>query len=360
MPKRARPGSGHVYQPKYKTAAGETRKSAVWWIAFHVGGKLTRENTGTTIKKDAEKILRARTGAVDRGELLDPVALRTTLDDLAGLVATDYTNNGLASGREVTRSFERLAEHFGGDCLARKIDADGVEKYKGARLEAGARPATVNRELAMLRRGLRLGVRLKKVAMRPEFSLLRESAPRAGFFEEEQRDAVVAQLPDYLRSLALFLYWTGWRKGEALALEWRQVDRKAGIIRIENTKNREPRTIPYAALPELKELIETQHSAAEAERKKGKIVPWVFHRHGERIIDFMNGWHGACRRAGLAGRLPHDFRRTAARAMIRAGIPQAVAMQIGGWKTDSVFRRYCIVDENLLAENLRKLSARVS
>ncbi len=359
MPKRRPRGSGHVYRPTYRTEAGEVRKSAVWWIAFHVGGKLVRQNTGTTIKDDAGKILRARTAAIDRGELLDPAALRTTLDDLEKIVATDYANNERASEREVARSFGRLCEFFGSDCLARAITSSRVEQYKAARLKAAATPATINRELAMLRRGFRLAVRFGKLATRPEFALLRESAPRAGFFEAEQFDALLTQLPDYLKPLATFLFWTGWRKSEALLLEWRQVDLMAGVIRIEKTKNREQRTIPYAALPELKELIDAQREATtRLERKTGRIVPWVFHRRGKRILAIMGAWHGACRRAGLAGRIPHDFRRTAARAMVRAGIPQAVAMKIGGWKTDSVFRRYAIVDEKVLAENLRKLSAR--
>jgi integrase len=352
-------GTGRVYRPKYTTANGETKEQSIWWLAYHVGGKLKRENSGTTVKSDAEKLLRARTAAIDRGELTDAAALTTTLSELGDIVQTDYVNNGRTSVREVARCFKRLQKHFGVDCLARKITSARVEEYKAARLKQGARHATINRELAMLRRGLRLGVRLGKVATRPEFSLLRENNARSGFFELEQFKAVLSQLPDYLRPLASFLYWTGWRKSEALSLEWREVDLKAGVIRIEKTKNSEQRTIPYSALPELNELIEAQRDlTTRLEREKSLIIPWVFHRRGGRILAFMGAWHSACARAGLAGRIPHDFRRTAARAMIRAGIPQAVAMKIGGWKTDSVFRRYAIVDEKLLAENLRKLSAR--
>jgi len=115
-----------------------------------------------------------------------------------------------------------------------------------------------------------------------------------------------------------------------LALEWRQVDLRAGVMRIDKTKNNEPRTVPYAALAVLKELIDRQRATTTAlERRIGRIVPWVFQRRGARIKAFLGAWHSACAKAGLAGRIPHDFRRTTARNMIRAGIPQAVAMKIG-------------------------------
>lgn len=108
------------------------------------------------------------------------------------------------------------------------------------------------------------------------------------------------------------------------------------------------------------DVIEGQWRSAKAARAGGAIVARVFHIAGRAIRDheYRGAWADACTAAGLAGKIPHDFRRTAARNMLRAGIPQPVAMLIGGWKTDSVFRRYAIVDENLIVENLAKLAAR--
>jgi integrase len=210
----------------------------------------------------------------------------------------------------------------------------------------------------MLRRGFRLGVHLGRVAVRPDFSLLREDNVRRGFFELDQFEAVRQQLPDDLKPVAVFLYWTGWGKSEALGLEWRHVDLRAGVLRIDTTKNGDPRTIPYAAVPALKELIEEQRrTTAARELSAGAVIPWVFHRRGERIETFYGDWRAPARKWGSLGGWS-DFRRTAARKnMMRAGIPQNVAMKSGGWKTDSVFRRYAIVDEALMAENMRKLAA---
>jgi integrase len=353
MAKRRPRGTGHLYRPKTRG-----REQAVWWLAYHAGGKLVRESTRTTVKTDAEKLLRARTAAVDKGEIADPATLRTTIADLATLVQTDYKNNDRRSGREVARSFERLSEHFGASFLARKIDDAAVERYKAARLALGARNGTINLELAQLRRGLRLAVRQKKVTTLPTFSLLRPGRPRAGFLEPDEFATIVARLSVDLQPLATFMYWTGWRDGEVKGLQWRMVDRKAGVIRIESSKNDEPRTIPYAALPALRDVIDSQWERTKAiERKTGQIIAPVFHRDGRRIRAYLGAWHSACAKAGLSGRIPHDCRRSAARNMTRAGIPQSVAMAIGGWKTASVFKRYAIVDEKLIAENLTKLNA---
>ena len=64
----------------------------------------------------------------------------------------------------------------------------------------------------------------------------------------------------------------------------------------------------------------------------------------------------ACRAAGVPARLIHDFRRTAVRNLERAGVPRSTAMKMVGHKTESVYRRYAIVDEQMLKEGAEKLA----
>ncbi len=78
-------------------------------------------------------------------------------------------------------------------------------------------------------------------------------------------------------------------------------------------------------------------------------------KDGQHITKYDRVWHRACQAAGLPGKILHDCRRTAVRNMIRAGIPERVAMQMAGHKTRSVFDRYHIVSDGDLLEAAKRL-----
>ena len=148
------------------------------------------------------------------------------------------------------------------------------------------------------------------------------------------------------------------RRIHGLPLTWTQVDRAAKIVRIEpgTTKNREGRTLPYDLLPELVEVIDRQWQEHERLKSQDVLCPSVFHRHGKRISDFRKAWENACTTAGCPGRIPHDFRRTAVRNLVRAGVPEKTAMQVTGHKTRSVFDRYDITTASDVRHALGQLA----
>lgn len=87
---------------------------------------------------------------------------------------------------------------------------------------------------------------------------------------------------------------------------------------------------------------------------------FVFHDHGREMKSFYKSWRRACQDAGLSGKFCHDFRRTAVRNLVRAGVPERVAMMITGHKTREVFERYNIVSEGDLAEAARRIDERIA
>jgi integrase len=74
------------------------------------------------------------------------------------------------------------------------------------------------------------------------------------------------------------------------------------------------------------------------------------------IKDFRESWKSACRRAGCVGKHFHDFRRTAARDMIAAGIPERVVMDIIGHRTRSMLERYHIRNTSDLRQAAQKMT----
>jgi integrase len=176
----------------------------------------------------------------------------------------------------------------------------------------------VANQLSALKRMLNIGARQTppKVDRVPYIPMLKENNIRTGFFEHAEFVALRDALPDYLKGFVTFGYKTGWRLSEIKGLTWSHVDRDNGIVRLEpgEAKNDEGRTIYLD--DELREIFHKQW------KSRKNLLPYVFlNKKGtDKIKVYDKPWKTACKNAKIGKRLFHDFRRTAVRNMVRAGI----------------------------------------
>ena len=347
---------GQVFQRSYKATDGTIRTCQTWTIKYFRAGRPHQEPTKYTKKTDAENLLKMREGDIAKGMPLTSQIARYRFDEAAKDIIAEYTTNRRRSLGELKRRITlHLQPWFGGRKMAEITTVD-VRGFMAQRLKAGAAPASVNREVAILKRMFSLAIKASMLMHKPHMPMLKEDNVRAGFFDDDQVAAVLAHLPAAVQPVVRFAYITGWRiQSEVLPMQWRQVDRKLGEVRLEpgTTKNRAGRVFPFTN--QLRQLFDTLWTEREALQKHGKIVPNVFHRNGKRITSLRGAWDKACAAAGLPGRIPHDLRRSAVRNMERGGLSRSVAMQLTGHKTESVFRRYAITCEADLQEAVRRL-----
>ena len=193
---------------------------------------------------------------------------------------------------------------FFGTSRALDITTDRIRTYIQSRLQEGAAAGTVNRDLAALSRMFSLAIEAGRLTARPHIPRLPEAHPRQGFMEHAEYLAIRNHLtPDYQDALD-FGYHSGWRRGEIFRLEWRDVDRGSGVLRLrpELSKNRDGRVLVLS--PPLAQVIER--------RWRGRALgcAFVFHRDGKPIGEWRKTWMRACQTAGLPGKLrsPTDGR----------------------------------------------------
>src|SRR5262245_32769111 len=352
-------GMGGVFQPSYKDRkTGERITVPTWWIYYNQRGRQIKESSHSTKEADAWKLLKKRHGEMSEGKPVGPDVSRTTFEDMAAMVIADHKANGHRSLNRYEDAIGHLRGYFGQD-RAFDITADRITSYVAMRQEQeGAAAATINGELAVLSRMFVLAVRAGKASQKPYIARLKVNNARKGFFEAEQFQGLVRHLPEPIKPVAIVAYVTGWRvHDEILTRQRHHLDLKAGWLRLEpgETKNNEGRNFPLT--PMLREALERQVQKTEAlQRAKGVIIPWLFHRAGKRIRTFRRSWLTACKAAGIPGKIPHDFRRTACRNLERAGVDRASAMKMIGHKTEAIYRRYAIADEGMLKEAAHKLS----
>jgi integrase len=376
-----------------KRKRGEGRvfdRNGVLWIAYMLLGKEQRESAAPEIAKvaarkrreltqdEAEEVAdrfldeRRREVANDSEGIkafVGPKQDKITVGQLLDALESDLRLRELKSLAKTLGHLRIVRQYFGDMRAVRLIVDPGVvrtyiAKCQGkptassaAIIQTPQMSATINRRTTLLSQAYRLAIRARRVSSMPDIPRLREDNVRRGFFEQMEFEKVVKHLPEYLQGVVRFAYLVGWRRSELASLAWADVDMIGRVVRLPDSKNGEGRTLALDG--ELWDIISRQWRMRKHKKPDGTIgvSTLVFHRQGQPVGDFRKSWSKACAAANAPGKIFHDFRRTAGRNMIRAGVPERVAMDVIGHKTRAMFARYNIVNEADLKDAMSKTQA---
>ena len=259
----SRPRLGSFYRRRKRLQDGSAVTLPHWWIKYSDGnGRIFRESSRSSKIQEAEKLLKQRIKQIEESLFAGPKNERILIGELLDDLVLDYRVNG-KSLKDFADPIVRchLRPHFG-RMRASTLTTPDVQKYMAERRQAGAANATINRECALLRRAFNLGRRETppKVRFVPYIPKLKEDNVRKGFLEHAQFVDLRHALPDEIKPILTFAYYTGCRREEILSLAWSQVDLGRKIVRLEpgTTKNDEARNLPL--VPELFETLSMQKS----------------------------------------------------------------------------------------------------
>ena len=325
-----------------------------WYIRYSVGGqeikeKLGREADGFT-RTMAKEALKARLGDIARGkyrlpEVRTPVPFRT-------LVAR-YRELAEANHRGYTRTrytLGQLEREFGATPLA-ALSAFRIEQWKARRKKAVA-PATVNRELTLLKGMLATAVAWKLLDQNPAVSVkaLRVNNQRLRYLAPDEITRLVdAARHDVARWLApaiLLAVHTGLRQGELLRLRWQEIDSRRHLAMIMETKNNTKKPMPLSTA--------AQAALGEFPRDGATVLAWPW---GDPLSNTT--LHAAFKRACAAAEITdfrwHDLRHTFASHLVMAGVDLRTVQELLGHKTLEMTMRYSHLAEPHKAAAVEKL-----
>lgn len=324
--------------------------SRFWWIQYFENGQRKRFSSESEDRQRACDLLKEKLAARPHAAPLGD-RNRTTIDELVeDLLAWYQTDNPRPRFCKDTRSrWDLHLKKFFGELKASELATDHLRAYRAQRTKDGAAFATINRELQILRKAYKLAAESEppKVARIPKFkgSIGKEKNARKVFIDlatAQKLRAAAAKEGLWVRVFLELALTLGWRKSELEGLKVENIRFAEKSVRIEDSKNGEPREVPITDA--LRMLLQPLVLGRDP---KDSLWP---------VKQFRYAWKRVCKAAGVkagkSGIILHDARRTSARNKRAAGTQESTIMDIHGWKTAAMFRRYAIVDQ---ADRLRAL-----
>lgn len=316
---------------------GLFRRGEIWWMSFIYNGRQIRKSTETDDKKLAKRIFEKIKGQIAEGKWFE----RLPGEDYTFKEIMDRYLEECSSAKGSTDRDKISLKHllpFFGDKIVTHILPRDVSEYKALRRKEGASPATINRELALMKHCFNVArreweyVRDNPVSM---VSMEKEPPPRDRWLTREEGSKLLACSAAWLHRMIVFSVETGLRRGELLNLRWSDVQLQVKVIVVWGAKTKERRSVP---------LSQRAFQVLQTIRKMGETGEFVFTNSQSKeqvnVQTLRTAFDTAIRRAGIINFHWHDLRHTFASRLAQAGVDPYTIQKLMGHKSFVTTQRY--------------------
>jgi site-specific recombinase XerD len=311
------------------------RRGSVWWVSFRVNDKQVRLSTGTENKALAKKIEAKIRTEIAEGRYFEKIPDRT-FKELMEKVLNDPVAN-LKSKYSYENRVNQIISHFGEMNLS-EITPSVIQEYKAKRKAEGLKPATLNREIATMKKAFSLAVEWEWLKHNPiaKVSLEKENNARTRWLTYGEESELLPVCPEWLKEIVVFALNTGMRSGEILSLEWRGVDFNRKTITIFQSKNNEPRTIPMTEI-----VFEMLQGKSKVKSIRTNLVFYNTRTHeGFSTPSVGHAFQKAVKKSGIEDIRFHDLRHTVGSRLVQAGVNLYSVKLLFGHKDWKMTERY--------------------
>ena len=316
---------------------GLYRRNKVWWMRFTYRGKQIRKSTTTSNRKLAEAILGTVLVKIQEGRYFEVSEERErTCSELLDRYAAEEIPK--KANQRAYRGYLKNLRPFFVELILADTTPKLIVAYRKKRYDTGVKPATINRELSLLKHAFNLAMREWEWCTRnpvASISFDKENNKRDRWLRKEEEAKLLPACPPWLREIVVLALHTGMRMGEIRSLEWAEVDLFRKTVTVKHSKNGEQRTIPQN---------ETVFALLKAKMKGRSLkTHLVFHTGNHTMIDdhhLRRAFRAALKKAEIKGFTFHDLRHTFATRLVQAGIDLYRVKELLGHKSIITTQRY--------------------
>lgn len=306
------------------------KRNHTWWVRFTTpSGQRIRRSTGTRDAVAAREFLDRSKAEYWRVERFGEQKRRLWQEAVVRWL--EETSHKKTHDKDKERL--RYVHAFLSGKYLDEIDYDTIEVLANAKAAEGAKPATVNRHLAVVRAILRKARdEWHWVGQIPKVRMRKEPRKRVRFLTQDEAMRLMEALPPHLEDMARFALATGLRMSNVTQLRWSEVHLTNAMAWVHADESKSGNAIPVP--------LNTDACAILA-KLVGNHAVWVFTYRGKPIKrSSSSAWYRALKRAGIKNFRWHDLRHTWASWHAQAGTPLSVLQELGGWATPQMVNRY--------------------